>query len=57
MPAKEETEVLINHGFWDLDPEERARITEDACEKAGVDNFHDLSAEERDEAYSKADTT
>ena len=31
--------TAINNGFWDLDPEDRARITERACEEAGYNTF------------------
>ena len=47
--------MKVNHGFWDLPASERARITEEACDRAGVENFYDLSPEERDRAYSKAE--
>jgi hypothetical protein len=47
--------MKVNHGFWDLHPDERAVITETACERAGVDNFYDLSPEERDAAYEVAE--
>ena len=43
--------IQLNHGFWDRPVEERAAIMESACERGGVSNFFDLSAEERDRAY------
>lgn len=41
----------VNNGFWDRPPEERAFLMERACERGGVDNFFDLSPEERGQAY------
>ncbi len=43
----------INNGFYLLPPDERAIAMERACEKHGVDNFFDLSPEERGEVYEK----
>lgn len=47
--------MKVNHGFWDLHPDDRARIKEAACDRAGVDDFMDLSPEERDAAYFAAE--
>jgi hypothetical protein len=49
--VKENPDTRINSGHWDKSPRERAEITERACERAGVSNFHDLSSEERAAAY------
>jgi len=43
-----------NRGFWDLPTEARSQAMERACERGGVDNFSDLSPEERGRAYGKA---
>ena len=45
----------VNHGFFDLPPEERAAIKDAACKRNGCKNFYDLPPEERDKAYSVAD--
>jgi hypothetical protein len=45
---------ICNNGFWDLDPEERARIKDDICEQNGVVDFYDLPPEERARAYDRA---
>ena len=42
---------LVNNGFWDRPPEERAALMDAACERGGVSNFHDLTPEERGRAY------
>jgi len=44
----------INNGFWDLDADERAAIIESACDRAGIENFCDLSPEERSRAYEQS---
>lgn len=44
-----------NNGFWDLPPEERAARKEAACRRFGVDDFNDLSPEERGWAYGYDD--
>jgi len=41
----------LNNGFWDRDPEDRARAMERACERNGVSSFWDLPPEERTRAY------
>ncbi len=48
-------ETKVNHGFWDLPPEERAAIKEAACKRNSSSNFYDLPPEERDRAYSEAE--
>jgi hypothetical protein len=40
-----------NNGFWDRDADERAERMRTASERGGVENFFDLSPEERAEAY------
>lgn len=47
--------MSINNGFWDLPADERAAITEAACERGGVDNFFDLPADERVAAYDRGE--
>jgi hypothetical protein len=42
-----------NHGFWDLPAGERAQFMEEAAARCGVENFYDLSPEERDSAYER----
>lgn len=49
--SEENNYFTVNNGFWDRPVEERAAIMEQACERGGVDNFFDLSPEERGEAY------
>lgn len=46
--------ILVNHGFWDLPPEDRAAIKEAACERNDCVDFYDLPPEERDRAYEQA---
>lgn len=41
-----------NCGFWDRPVEERAAVMGVACDRGGVDNFFDLSPEERADAYN-----
>lgn len=43
----------VNNGFWDRPPEERSAIMQSACERGGVSDFFDLSAEERAAAYDR----
>lgn len=43
--------VSVNNGFWDRPADERAARMNAACDRAGVDNFFDLSPEERGRAY------
>lgn len=43
--------MTTNDGFWDLLAEERAAAMERAAERGGVENFFDLSPEERAQAY------
>jgi hypothetical protein len=45
----------VNHGFWDLPPEERAAIKDAACRRNDYVDFYDLPPEERDRAYSEAE--
>lgn len=41
-----------NVGFFDLPVDERAERMQAAADKGGVENFFDLSPEERAEAYA-----
>ena len=43
-----------NNGFWDRPADERAEIMRKAAERSGVENFFDLSPEERAQAYQDA---
>lgn len=40
-----------NEGFWDRPADERAERMRQAADRAGVENFFDLTPEERAEAY------
>ncbi len=40
-----------NNGFWDREPSDRASRMRAAAERGGVENFFDLSPEERARAY------
>ena len=40
-----------NNDFWDRDPFDRAARMEAATRRGGVENFFDLSPEERARAY------
>lgn len=43
-----------NDGFWDLPADERAYYMQKAAEAGGVEQFFDLSPEERATAYEQA---
>ena len=45
----------VNNGFWDLEPEDRGAVYEQAERDTGVSSFWDLSAEERGYYYDKAE--
>lgn len=40
-----------NKGFWDRPADERAKRMRSASERGGVENFFDLSPEDRAQAY------
>jgi hypothetical protein len=39
--------------FWDRDADERAAVMRGAAERGGVENFFDLSPDERAQAYDR----